>query len=312
MRKIGLILLLMFGMTFVYATGNSSIAKPKNSYVVLTFNKAQVDTMPNTINMDSAQIVYFNHFLNDPVRYYERDNMLQSEIDSLRVRYLEFQKKVEMREYNTTEWWVRVLLFSLVFLLVVIILYLILRFRGLRDEIVDIVTDSDRIKKWIKNSTEKPSITSTAKSYDSYIHSLQNENRSLTSRVAALEDALRDKKVSSGSESVLISNQQSSPRPVESQKLLYADSIIEGVFSHVREQESDDTVFVLKLKSESKATITLYELAYNSILANASFLEGCEKQIIGNSSVKILREGEAEMVSNGKWRVVSPLKVEIR
>ena len=48
------------------------------------------------------------------------------------------------------------------------------------------------------------------------------------------------------------------------------------------------------------------------MLANASYLEGCEKQIIGNSSVEIVREGEAERAFNGKWKVVSPLKVEIR
>jgi hypothetical protein len=149
------------------------------------------------------------------------------------------------------------------------------------------------------------------KSYDSEIRSLQNENRDLKNRVAALEDALR-KDVASGVESPVAANQQISSKPVETQKLLFADSIIDGVFSHVKEQENDDTIFVLKLKNENSATISIFKQAYGRVLANASYLEGCEKQIIGNSSVEIVREGEAEKGYNGKWKVVSPLKVEIR
>ena len=84
------------------------------------------------------------------------------------------------------------------------------------------------------------------------------------------------------------------------------------MFSHVKEQKNDDTIFVLKLKNENTASISIFEQAHGRVIANASFLEGCEKQIIGNSSVEIVREGKAERGFNGKWKVVSPLKVEIR
>lgn len=311
MKKTGMILFLMFWIVGMYA-GTPSAAQQKNSYIVLTFNKAQRDTMSYTINMDSAQIDYFNHFLKDPVRYYEKDSALQSDIDTLCSKYLKFQKDVENGDYNTTVSWVRILLFSLAFLLVVNVLYLVLRLKGLRDEIVDTVTDSSRVKEWLKNSTEKPVITPVSKSYDGDIRNLQNENRDLRNRVAALEDMLKDRNTSSDMESPTTFSQQSSSRPVETQKLLYADSIIDGVFSHVKEKENDDTVFVLKLKSETTASITLYRGACNKVLANASYLEGCEKQIIGNNTIEIVREGEAEKGFNGKWKVVSPLKVEIR
>ena len=120
------------------------------------------------------------------------------------------------------------------------------------------------------------------------------------------------KNVTFGEESSVIANQQTSPKPIETQKLLYADSIIDGEFSHVKERENDDTVFVLTLKSESAASVSIFRQAYGKVIANPSYLEGCEKQIIGNSSVVIVREGEAEKGFNGKWKVVSPLKVEIR
>lgn len=309
MKKIGLILLMVFCVVGL-ATSKDTASK---KYLVLELNKAEMDTINhNVINMDSAQIAAFNFLINDPVPYYKRDTILQDSLKSLQNDFTGFQGEVKNGGYNTTEQWVRILLFSLTFLLIVNILYLVLRLRGLRDEIVDVVTDSGRIKEWLKSRGERPSVTPISKSYDGDIRSLQNENRDLRNRVAALEDMLRERKVASEMEPSTPSNQQPTSRPVEAQKQLYADSIIDGVFSHVKEQENEDTVFVLKLKSETDASITLYRGAYNKVLANASYLEGCDKQIIGNNSVDIVREGEAEKGFNGKWKVVSPLKVEIR
>lgn len=309
MKKIELILLMVFCVVGV-ATSKDNAPK---KYLVLELNKADMDTInPNVINMDSVQIAAFNFLINDPVPYYKRDTILQDSINSLRKGFDSFVDEVKKGEYNTTEHWVRILLFSVAILLVVIVLYLVLRLRGLRDEIVDVVTDSNRIKEWVKKGSEKPSIIPVSKSYDGDIRSLQNENRDLRNRVVTLEDMLKERNTSSDMESPATFSQQSSSRLVETQKLLYADSIIDGVFSHVKEKENDDTVFVLRLKNETNASITLHKGAYNKVLANASYLEGCEKQIIGNNTIEIVREGEAEKGFNGKWKVVSPLKVEIR
>lgn len=309
MKKVELILLMVFCIV--------GIAIPKDTapkkYLVLEFNRAEKDTINHSvINMDSAQIANFNFFIKDPVPYYKRDTIMQDSLKSLRNDFIDFQAEAKSGAYSNTMLWVRILLFSLAFLLIVIVLYLVLRLRGLRDEIVDVVTDSGRVKEWLKNSAEKQLITPVSKSYDGDIRSLQNENRDLKNRVATLEDMLKKRNTSSDMESPATYSQRSSSRPVDTQKLLYADSIIDGVFSHVREYENDDTVFVLRLKNDTNASIMLYKGAYNKVLANASYLEGCEKQILGSNSVEIAREGEAEMGSNGKWRVVTPLKVEIR
>lgn len=313
MKKIELILLLFFCVFGVYAAKQNNTVPKK--YLVLELNKADRDTINrNVINMDTLQIAAFNYLINDPVPYYKRDTILQESLELLRNDINGFRDEVKNGEYNATEQWVRILLFSLAFLLVVIVLYLVLRLRGLRDEIVDVVTDSGRIKEWVKSNGERPSVSVTpvSKSYDGDIRSLQNENLDLRNRVATLEDMLKERNTLSGMESSSTPNQQTSSKSVEAQKLLYADSIIDGVFSHVKEQENEDTVFVLRLKSETDASITLYKGAYNKVLANASYLEGCDKQLIGNDSVEIVREGKAEKGFNGKWKVVSPLKVEIR
>lgn len=305
MKKIELAFLLLFCTMGVYAQNTTS-----KQYFVLKYNEVNMDTSKHVCNMDSIQIDYLNHFLTDTIRYYERDNAIQTDIDSIKNECAVFQEKVKSGEYNSTKPWVRLLLFSLTFLLIVSIFYLVLRFRRLRDEIVDVVKGSGRIKEWLNNSIEKKSQPTMTKSYDYEIRNLQNENRDLKDRLSALEDALRNNSASSGIEPPSLTVPSSSSRIVE--KLLYSDSIIDGVFSHVREHENDDTVFVLKLKNDTNASITLYKGAYNKVLANASYLEGCEKQILGTDSVEIVREGEAEMSSNGKWKVVIPMKVEIR
>lgn len=310
--KKNLLLFMMFSLLMGCVCAAPSTTAQKNSYIVLTYNKAAADSTVNSISMDSVQIAYFNRFINDPIPYYERGRLLRTELDSLRSELSVVREKTEHGEYNNTTLWVRILLFSLAFLLIAVLFYLVLRLRGLRDEIVDVVRGSGRIKEWLNEfKNEKPLIRPISKSYDKEISSLQDENRDLKNRVTALEDLLR-KNVTFGEESSVIANQQTSPKPIETQKLLYADSIIDGEFSHVKERENDDTVFVLTLKSESAASVSIFRQAYGKVIANPSYLEGCEKQIIGNSSVVIVREGEAEKGFNGKWKVVSPLKVEIR
>lgn len=310
--KKNLLLLMLFSLLAgcVFAKP-SDTPKANNSYIVWTLNKAEKDTIANSINMDSVQIAYFNRLINDTVRY--ENSLLQIELDSLRSELSAVRKKAEHGEYNKTKLWTRIMLFSMAFLVIAILFYLVLRLRGLRDEIVDVVRDSGRIKEWLNEfNNEKPSFRPVSKSYDNDIRSLQNENRELKNRVAALEDLLKERNNPSKVKHSSTTEQQPSSKTVETQKLLYADSIIDGEFSHVKEQENDDTVFVLTLKSESTASVAIFRKAYGKVIANASYLEGCEKQIIGNSSVVIVCEGEAEKGFNGKWKVVSPLKVEIR
>jgi cell division protein FtsB len=114
--------------------------------------------------------------------------------------------------------------------------------------------------------------------------------------------------------------QQSSPNPMSSPVIekptptsLYADAIINGKFNRVKEFPNEDTIFELKLNKadDMRATVTIYEAANRRIIANPSFLEGCEKQILGNSSVTMLREGVAQKDGSGNWAITTTLEVKI-
>ncbi|MDR1848011.1 MAG: hypothetical protein LBR17_07865 [Bacteroidales bacterium] len=114
--------------------------------------------------------------------------------------------------------------------------------------------------------------------------------------------------------------QQEEQRVVQQQlnqpKTLYADAIIDGKFHRVKEvADESETNFELKLNraSDTTAKVVVYQGAYRRILANPSFLEGCEKQLIGNNytAVSMLKDGVAQKESDGKWRITTTPEVKI-
>lgn len=311
MRKVGLILLLMFLTLCTFAKSNtSSTSQTKNTCIVLTYNKTEMDTTPNSVTLDSTRIVLFNRFLNDSIPYYKTDSILQSELDTLQRKVSHLLTEAEEEGFGQTKPWVLIFLFLLGCLglgITVCLIFLQRKLKRNSKRIDKRKEEIENLQKAIERSQNNHR-NQGASSVEKELKQIKIENFDLKNRVSALEDLLRK----NDSSSVLAAKQQTSLKPVETQKLLYADSIIDGVFSHVKEQENDDTIFVLKLKNENSASISLFKQAYGRVLANASYLEGCEKQIIGKDTVEIIREGEAEKGFNGKWKVVSPLKVEIR
>lgn len=296
-----------------------SLTKGTNTSNISQKSSGSTNDKTNQRKTDyKKQYDFIKSIINDSLQLESKikatDTLIQTMQDSLdllekRLNTL-MDERVTVEAYKKNVLWVRILLISLAFLLILNALYLILRFRGLRDEIVDVVTDSSRIKDWVKSSTEKPSIIPVPKSYDSEILSLQKENRGLKDKVKELENDILS--LQKKPTAMAVEQRPTFSQHVGSQKLLYADSIIDGVFSHVWEKENDDTVFVLKQKNESSASITISDRAYKKVLANPSYLDGCDKQIVCCNSVVIMNEGEAEKGGNGKWIVITPLKVELR
>jgi hypothetical protein len=88
---------------------------------------------------------------------------------------------------------------------------------------------------------------------------------------------------------------------------LYADFIIDGKFSKVTEQPANNSIFELKLAKagDTQANVVIYSAAYERVIANPSFLEGCEKQITGNTNVAMQREGIAQKDGSGKWIITT-------
>ena len=125
--KKNLLLLMLFSLLAgcVFAKP-SDTPKANNSYIVWTLNKAEKDTIANSINMDSVQIAYFNRLINDTVRY--ENSLLQIELDLLRSELSAVRKKAEHGEYNKTKLWTRIMLFSMAFLVIAILFYLVFSF----------------------------------------------------------------------------------------------------------------------------------------------------------------------------------------
>jgi hypothetical protein len=127
----------------------------------------------------------------------------------------------------------------------------------------------------------------------------------LQKRIAKLEDSKRS---SSSPE------QPAAPAQVQAQpQSLYADSIFAGKFNRVRETPNDDTIFELKLKQagDTRADVVVYRGAYRKVLANPAYLEGCEKQVLGNSTVTMQREGVAGRDDSGNWIISKKPEVKI-
>lgn len=96
---------------------------------------------------------------------------------------------------------------------------------------------------------------------------------------------------------------------------LYSDAIVDGSLNKVKERPNDDTIFelILNEQNSTSAKVVIYSGAKRRIIANASFLEGCEKQIIGSNDVVVEREGIAEKDSTtGVWNLIKRPKVLIK
>lgn len=311
-RILGLLVLLFVGIGDVGAKNMPNTGWEGLWRILLPREKGNI-----MITLDSLQYSRMMSFFNDDtIRYTKVDEQLDSEVTLIKGDIINLREKLDQLNASNKEkktvggapLWVVVVLALLILLLILLGVYAFIRQKKLRKQVIHIVRNSKTIKEWLDEGYEKKMPLVTPKSYDREINALQNENRDLKNRVAALEDALRKKETSVSSDT----NLGSLAKPQSTPRMLYADSIIDGVFSHVREQENEDTVFLLKLRNNSIASITIFKPAYGKVLANPSYLEGCDKQIIGHNSVEIIQEGEAEISSNGKWRVVAPIRVEIR
>lgn len=91
---------------------------------------------------------------------------------------------------------------------------------------------------------------------------------------------------------------------------LYAESILNGTLMRVAAKISNDTIFELDLRGKDTAVLTVLPDAYHRILANAAFIDGCDKQVIGNTNVKVT-PGEAVCNAQGKWIVTKKPEVII-
>jgi LysM repeat protein len=113
--------------------------------------------------------------------------------------------------------------------------------------------------------------------------------------------------------SVVVTAPDRNDEPQTSASTLYADAIINGSLNRVKETPNEDTIFELHLQNAHTATFTIYQSAYQRIVANPSFLEGCDKQVLNNEhKVEIASKGTTQRDADGKWKIIHKLNVIIK
>ena len=168
-------------------------------------------------------------------------------------------------------------------------------------EIDGLSIENERLKKRIE------SLLSEINELRQEKRELLNENVELGERL----DAAKDHTCSKSQNEVGIPS-KSIQKPPSENGTLYAMAIIDGGLQRVKENASEETIFELRLKGDSRADLDIYRPACEKILADVSFLDGCDKQVVGNTSVSVEEVGEAVKDSNGFWRVAKKIKVAVR
>ena len=156
----------------------------------------------------------------------------------------------------------------------------------------------------------------------SRVQSLEKEKRELVAKNASLleENVTLGENIDSMKESLHVeatqhvTEEQSSKASEKHSKNLYAETIVDGYFVRISDTPTEDTVFVLNKTNENEASFTIYTPAYQRVIANPAFLEGCDKQILSvTMQIDIPSKGTAQRdASNGKWKVINKLNVIIR
>lgn len=141
---------------------------------------------------------------------------------------------------------------------------------------------------------------------------LLNENRDLGEQIEEFRSRLV-KNLSSrfSNESKVGNNEQSHVANSSKGGKLYAESILDGVLAKVRDKIFDDAIFELDLQGIDDAGLTILPSAHQRILANSAFIEGCNSQIIGSTTIDVT-PGKVVRNEQGKWVVTKKPVVIIR
>lgn len=308
MKRIVLLVVIVFEM-LVYCSAAptldlNKILQASGVLIIKVDTVTKVDTT-NVVTLDRAMFEDFKSRIVDSTNYKASIDSLTTQIQGLKLSVDTLGKKPLFMKIFPF------LVLGLIFILFVLFLISIANNRSkedkdrLKDDVVKIVQESKRLRSW-RNDGEtglrSQSTVQNVRSYDREIDDLQR-------RIAELEDMNRKEERSRQV------TEEPVPQPVSAKDsmMLYGDFINNGYFSRVKENPDDDTNFELHLINERRASFIVYRPAYPRIVSNPSaFLQGCEKQILGNTTVSIIREGTAMKDDNGKWRIVDELKVEIR
>lgn len=222
--------------------------------------------------------------------------------------------KGENPEKTQSHSWVWMLLGLLVGLVLGAALFYVLFMKKLKAELEHKENELSNLK--FNLSNEKSNSNAGLSRLHSKIQSLERENQRLFDENVSLGEEIDHLKEiqTCENESSAVSSSQVPQQSLGASKTMFADAIIDGCFVKVREAPNEDSIFELHLDGENSVIFCIYKPAYQRVMANPSFLEGCEKQIIGDvMQIEIVANGTAQRdVSNGKWKIINKLNVLIK
>lgn len=200
-----------------------------------------------------------------------------------------------------------------------IIFYKFLYVNKLHNELKQTTIDLDLVKDELQEMKGKFNEIMRLKSR---VQSLEKEKRELVAKNASLleENVTLGENIDSMKETLHVeatqhaTEEQSIKSSNKQPKNLYAETIVDDYFVKVSDTPTEDSIFVLNMINENEASFTIYTPAYQRVIANPAFLEGCDKQILAvTMQIDIDSKGTARRdFSNGKWKVINKLNVIIR
>lgn len=256
-----------------------NVTKPNSKTIQLIEIQDSINTINQNIsNSDSDTIIKLK----------KENNDLKSQIEKLKI--------------NLGNTFPNYVIFILSGLVLGLLIFTLIVNRMKNKKISFISNRKEHYKTLYKDTEEeKVSLSNLKTNLSSEIFQLKKEKENLQSEIRVLQQNSRNKEETKIQDKIQIPHS------------LYADSIINGQFNCVKEQPNEDTIFELKLdqQNNSRATIIIYPEAFRRVIANPAFLEGCEKQILGNNSVTMIIEGIAQKDSSGKWNITKSPIVKI-
>ena len=186
---------------------------------------------------------------------------------------------------------------------------------NLRDKIINTVIESPRVSEHLQDFLNKGS-----RAYQTLSNSKEgdiiNNNNDIVKRIEDLEremDELKDNYIIPKNNKKQNLSQDKQEQSQSNTYKLFAESILENRYVNVKEKQMNDSIFELSVQPDgSNASVTICTNAYKKILSNSSFLEGCDKHVLGNTSLDIIEEGTAERTDDNKWMVGKQIKVILK
>lgn len=301
MKQLFIILIFCACSPICTAANGSAQQESKQNPSTLTIRVGSSCGKDDTIQIDSAALRVFSQNLLEKRQYGVELDSLDARIDALSA------KKNGLAPIPNIIW--------LIILTLGLILLYFFHFVKRRDYIVDTVKTSRRVNRWIL-SMMMPEDSSAYQN----TNPSRNNYDALQKRIEKLEKKIKD--LEDQKESALSQQKEAANPPAtrnresllfSSVRRYYAESIQDNRYVKVKETQTDDAIFEITVKPDkSAATVTVCKNAFRKVLANPSFLDGCDKQVSGNTTVIVEEEGTAERTDDNKWVIRKQIKVALR